>query len=91
MTDTPLLGDTASTAESGDGLLGAIADALPALIAYYGVPDLRCRYANQAYAAYTGYTPASIVGRSVHETLGGVTWEGIRHDEIGRASCRERV
>ena len=90
MTDTPLLGDTASTAESGDGLLGAIADALPALIAYYGVPDLRCRYANQAYAAYTGYTPASIVGRSVHETLGGVTWEGIRHD-VERAMQGQRV
>ncbi|AOG22091.1 putative bifunctional diguanylate cyclase/phosphodiesterase [Acidovorax sp. RAC01] len=90
MTDFPLLGDTASTEASGDGLLGAIADALPALIAYYSVPDLRCRYANQAYAAYTGHTPASIVGLPVHETLGDVTWEGIRHD-VERAMRGQRV
>jgi len=90
MTDTPLFGDTASTEASGDGLLGAIADALPALVAYYGLPDLRCRYANQAYAAYTGRTTASIVGLSVHETLGHATWEGIR-DEVERAMRGQRV
>lgn len=90
MTDLPLFGDTAHAAESAMGLIGAIADAIPALIAYYSVPDLRCRYANRAYAEYTGHTAESILGLSVQETLGATTWEGIRHD-VERAARGQRV
>jgi diguanylate cyclase (GGDEF)-like protein/PAS domain S-box-containing protein len=43
-------------------LFGLLADKLPVRIAYYGAHDLRCRFANRAYAQTFGLDAASIVG-----------------------------
>ena len=39
---------------ASDSLLRLIADSVPALMAYFDLPGLRCQFANQGYAAYNG-------------------------------------
>ena len=55
-----------------------LADNVPVLIAYFDADDLRCRFANKAYARMWGWNEESIVGRKVSEIIGA---EGYR--EIG--------
>lgn len=55
---------------SSDALLRLIADSVPALMAYFDLPGLRCQFANQGYAAYNGHSVASIVGLTVQEAIG---------------------
>ncbi len=62
---------------SSDALLRLIADSVPALMAYYDVPDLRCRFANQGYAAYNGHTTESILGLTVQQAIGDKAWQAI--------------
>jgi len=71
-----------ATAEPGldevpASLLRLVADSVPALIAYYEVGTLRCRFANRRYAEYNGWTPQSILGRTVREVVGERAWEVI--------------
>ena len=47
-----------------------LADNVPALIAYYDGPTLECRFANTAYARMWGWTPESILGKTVPEVIG---------------------
>ena len=61
-----------------DPLLRLIADSVPALMAYYVLPHLRCQFANQGYAAYNGHTTESILGLTVQESIGGKAWQAIR-------------
>ena len=42
-------------AHQDDALLRLIADSVPSLMAYYELPRLQCRFANQGYAAYNGH------------------------------------
>ena len=58
-------------------LLRLVADAVPALIAYYGADDLRCRFANRRYAEYYGGTPESLLGRTVMDIVGEDGWRVI--------------
>ncbi|MGE3450123.1 MAG: PAS domain S-box protein [Burkholderiales bacterium] len=46
-----------------------LADNVPVLIAHFG-PDLRCRFANRAYAKTWGFDVESVIGRSVEEIIG---------------------
>ncbi|MDP3227919.1 MAG: EAL domain-containing protein [Acidovorax sp.] len=62
---------------SSDSLLRLIADSVPALMAYYDVPALRCQFANQGYAAYNGHTTESILGLTVRQAIGDKAWAGI--------------
>lgn len=63
---------------SGSGtpasLLRLVADAVPALMAYYEVATLRCRFANQRYAQYNGWTSQDILGHTVREVIGEEAW-----------------
>ncbi|HUP07807.1 MAG TPA: EAL domain-containing protein [Caldimonas sp.] len=51
-------------------LFRLLADNVPVLIAYYGAGDLRCRFANRAYAEAFGLDEQSIIGRTVAEVIG---------------------
>lgn len=64
--------------ESNDSLLRLIANSVPAMMAYYELPALRCRFANQAYAAAYGFTPQTILNKTVAETVGEDVWLGIQ-------------
>ena len=75
---------------SSDALLRLIADSVPALMAYYDVPSLRCRFANQSYAAYNGHTPDSLLGLTVQEVIGDKAWQGIE-PHVERTIRGERV
>ena len=65
------------TARNNDPLLRLIADSVPALMAYYDLPGLRCQFANQDYARYNGHTTTSIVGLTVQEAIGDKAWQAI--------------
>lgn len=60
-----------------DSLLRLIADSVPALIAYYEVGSLRCQFANRRYAEYNGWTPQTILGKTVREAIGEAAWRVI--------------
>ena len=49
--------------------LRTVADALPALVAYW-TRALRCEFANKAYIEWFGRAPEQIVGRDLRELLG---------------------
>ena len=68
---------TADPHGTSDALLRLIADSVPALMAYYDLPALRCRFANQGYAAYNGQTTDSIQGLTVREAIGEKAWLAI--------------
>lgn len=75
---------------SSDALLRLIADSVPALMAYYGLPGLRCQFANQGYAAYNGHSTESILGLTVQEAIGDKAWQAIQ-PHVDRCSHGERV
>ena len=47
-----------------------MADNVPALIAYFDAVELKCLFANKAYARMWGLDERSIVGRTVREVIG---------------------
>ncbi len=47
-----------------------VCDAVPVAIAYYERAGNTCRYANEGYARMFGFTPQSILGRTVPEVIG---------------------
>ena len=64
-------------ASGGETLLRLVADSVPALIAYYELGNLQCRFANQRYAQYNGWTPQGILGKTVREVIGEPAWAAI--------------
>jgi diguanylate cyclase (GGDEF)-like protein/PAS domain S-box-containing protein len=73
-----------------DSLLRLIADSVPALMAYYDVPALRCQFANQGYAAYNGHSTASILGLTVQQAIGDKAWAAIE-PHVERCTHGEHV
>jgi diguanylate cyclase (GGDEF)-like protein/PAS domain S-box-containing protein len=67
-----------------------LADNMPALIAYFRMKDLRCQFANEAYARTYGFTTTAIVGKNVREIIGEDAFRAIR-PYIERAFASERV
>jgi diguanylate cyclase (GGDEF)-like protein/PAS domain S-box-containing protein len=59
-------------------MLRLIADSVPALIAYFEVEEQRCQFANRRYAEYNGWTPETIIGKTVREAIGETAWTAIR-------------
>ena len=51
----------------GTALLRLLADAVPVLLAYYEVPGLRCVFANQRYAQYSGMAVDALIGKTVRD------------------------
>ena len=76
--------------ESSDALLRLIANAVPALMAYFDLATLRCQFANQGYAAYNGHTIDSILGLTVQEAIGDKAWRAI-HPYVERSTRGEHV
>lgn len=83
MLDTPIDG-------SRDAMMRLIADAVPALMAYYELPSLRCLFANRRYAEDYGWTPDAIVGQTLRHAVGEAAWVLI-DPYIGRACKGEPV
>ena len=54
-----------------------IADALPAMIAYYEVREQRCQFANRLYAEFNGWTTKTILGKTVRQAIGEAAWSKI--------------
>ena len=75
---------------SDDALLRLIADSVPALMAYFDLPALRCRFANQGYAAYNGHSTDSILGLTVQEAIGDKAWQAIA-PHVERSTRGEHV
>lgn len=71
--------DTLQTQQPGDkdAMLRLIADATPAMLAYFEAGTLLCRFANARYAEYFGKQPQEILGLSVREIVGERIWEQI--------------
>ena len=63
--------------DANDSLLRLIADASSSLMAYYTVPSLECRFANQPYIRYYGRDTRSILGLSLRAVVGESAWEVI--------------
>lgn len=63
--------------EPTESLLHLVADSVPALMAYYDIKTLRCRFANRRYAEYNGWTPQTILGKTVREAIGEAAWQVI--------------
>ena len=59
-------------------------------MAYFELPSLLCRFANQGYAAYHGQTPESMLNRSVEEAIGTRAWLAIA-PYVERSKRGERV
>ena len=90
MQDSPHAAPAPGPSGSSDALLRLIADSVPALMAYYDLPGLRCQFANQGYAAYNGHTTESIIGLTVQEAIGDKAWQAIQ-PHVDRCSHGERV
>ena len=54
-----------------------LADNVPVLIAYYAANDLKCLFANKAYAHMWGWDEHTILGRTVAEVIGQAGYEAI--------------
>jgi diguanylate cyclase (GGDEF)-like protein/PAS domain S-box-containing protein len=63
--------------DDADPLLRLVADSVPALMAYYELPTLQCRFANRRYAEYNGWTTQTLLGKTVHEAVGEAAWQVI--------------
>ena len=62
-----------------------LADNVPALIAYFDAADLKCLFANRAYAATWGLDEHTILGRTVEEVIGAEAYAAIApHIELTR-------
>ena len=61
--------DTRNPAVSST-LLRLLADSVPALIAYYSADDLKCEFANAAYASTYSSDTTSIIGKTLVEIIG---------------------
>ena len=90
MQDRPHAAPAPGPSGSSDALLRLIADSVPALMAYYDLPGLRCQFANQGYAAYNGHSTESILGLTVQEAIGDKAWQAIQ-PHVERCSHGERV
>jgi PAS domain S-box-containing protein len=54
---------------ASEKLLRLVVDHVPSMIAYWN-PDLRCRFANQAYRQWFGFKPEDMVGTHIRDVLG---------------------
>ncbi|MFN4121124.1 putative bifunctional diguanylate cyclase/phosphodiesterase [Acidovorax sp.] len=75
---------------ASDSLLRLIADSVPALMAYYDLPGLCCKFANQGYAAYNGHSTQSILGLTVQQAIGDKAWASIQ-PHVERSARGEHV
>ncbi len=82
--------DARLTQAKRDAMMRLMADSVPALMAYYDLPSMRCLFANQRYADDYGWTPASIIGHTLREAVGDAVYR-IIDPYIQRAATGEPV
>lgn len=76
---------------SSESMLRLVANAVPALLAYYELPTQRCVFANRGYAAASGFaTPEAVLGKTVREVVGEGVWTVIE-PHVQRAVRGETV
>ena len=75
---------------ASDSLLRTLADNVPVAIAYYEKASLRCTFANRQYAESNGWTPDTIVGKTVREAIGDAAYRLIE-PHVEKAIAGERV
>jgi diguanylate cyclase (GGDEF)-like protein/PAS domain S-box-containing protein len=75
---------------ASDGLLRALADNVPASIAYFELETQKCLFANRQYAESNGWNVESIVGVTVEEVIGPDAWQAIS-PHVDRVLHGERV
>ena len=63
--------------DARESMMRLVADSVPALIAYYEVDTQHCLFANQRYAEYNGWTPQTILGKTVREAIGEAAYAAI--------------
>ncbi|WP_376087900.1 PAS domain S-box protein [Roseomonas sp. CCTCC AB2023176] len=73
----------------GEAQLRAVLDAIPARVALLD-RDRRCRYANREFAEFLGYTPDTVIGKTVAELMGGRAY-AILAEQGERALAGETV
>ncbi len=71
-------------------LLRLVANAVPALMAYYEVGTLKCRFANALYASYNGHDANSIIGLTARQSIGEAAWRAIE-PQVARCLRGEQV
>ncbi len=54
-----------------------LADNVPVLISHFAAPDLRCLFANKAYASMWGWEVEAVIGRTVEEIIGAEAYRQI--------------
>ena len=84
--ETAAFTDAAASAEH----LRLLTDNMPALISYFSIKEMRCQFANAAYATAYGFDTQSILGKNVREIIGEDAFRAIR-PYIARAFAMERV
>ncbi len=52
------------------GLLRLVANSVPVLMAFYEPVEMRCLFANAAYARTFGHTEQSVIGRTLEQVIG---------------------
>lgn len=62
---------------ASEALLRLVADSVPAMIAYYEIGSLQCRFANLRYATNYGLAPQTILGLTVRQVVGEAAWEEV--------------
>ena len=70
LTDASAASQAQASAQAQAGLFRLLADNVPVQIAYYRASDLRCQFANKAYARSFGRDAESIVGMTFAEVIG---------------------
>ena len=79
-----------ATGSSATVLLHALAESLGGQVAYYALPSRQCQFVNAAYANATGFSIASIIGKTPEEVFGADQWAKVAvHAE--RCVSGERV
>ena len=80
----------AGAGPASDDLMRALADSVPAAIAYYELLSMQCLFANRQYAQSNGWSVTSIVGKTVREAIGEAAWAAIL-PHIERVKAGEKV
>ena len=80
----------AGAGPASDELMRALADSVPAAIAYYEILSMQCLFANRQYAQSNGWSVTSIVGKTVREAIGEAAWAAIL-PHIERVKAGEKV
>ena len=73
-----------------ESMLRMVADAVPALLACYTLPEMRCVFANTGYVVAHGLTVETMLGRTAREILGDKAWADVQI-HARRVAAGERV